>query len=163
MTPWIVAHQAPLSMGFLRQEYWSGLPFPSPGDLPKPGIKPRSPQLQADSLPSEPQGKPLTSKAYSKSKTFGSEQWLWSYGCTHTHLNTHTYTYTNFLEELVRGLSYRYRNLKQVQGKITQLPRFCLACGQKACGLCPTYFWGRTFWTLWSSGALYMHTSKRFW
>ena len=57
-TPWTVAHQAPLSMGFSRQEYWSGLPFPSPGDLPNPGIKPRSPALQADSLPTELQGKP---------------------------------------------------------------------------------------------------------
>ena len=52
-TPWTVAHQAPLSMGFSRQEYWSELPFPSPGDLPDPGIKPRSPALQADSLPTE--------------------------------------------------------------------------------------------------------------
>ena len=57
-TPWMVAHQAPLSMEFSRQEYWSGLPFPPPGDLPNPGIKPRSPALQADSLPSEPPGKP---------------------------------------------------------------------------------------------------------
>ena len=57
-TPWTVAHQAPLSMGFSRQEYWSGLPCPSPGDLPKPGIKPRRPALQRDSLPSEPPGKP---------------------------------------------------------------------------------------------------------
>ena len=48
-TPWTVAHQAPLPMGFPRQEYWSGLPFPSPGDLPDPGIKPVSPALQADS------------------------------------------------------------------------------------------------------------------
>ena len=53
-TPWIVAHQAPLSMGYSRQEYWSGLPFPSPGDLPYPGIKLGSPALQADSLLSEP-------------------------------------------------------------------------------------------------------------
>ena len=52
--PWIVAHQAPLSMGFSRQEHWRRLPFPSPRDLPHPGIKPRSPALQADSLPSEP-------------------------------------------------------------------------------------------------------------
>ena len=57
-TPWTVAYQAPLSMEFSRQEYWSGLPFPSPGDLPDPGIKPRSPALQAGSLPSELQGKP---------------------------------------------------------------------------------------------------------
>ena len=56
-TPWAVAHQAPLSMEFSRQEYWSGLPVPSSGDLPNPGIKPRSPELQADSLLSEPPGK----------------------------------------------------------------------------------------------------------
>ena len=60
MTPWTVAYQAPLSMGFSRQEYWRGLPFPSPGDLPDPGIKPRSPALQADALPSEPPGKPYS-------------------------------------------------------------------------------------------------------
>ena len=57
-TPWTVALQAPLSMGFSRQEYWSGLPFSSPGDLSNPGIGPRSPALQADSLPAEPQGNP---------------------------------------------------------------------------------------------------------
>ena len=55
--PWVVAHQIPPSMGFSRQEYWSGLPFPSPGDLPDAGIEPRSPALQADALPSEPPGK----------------------------------------------------------------------------------------------------------
>ena len=59
VTPWTAAHQVPLSMEFSRQEYWSGLPFPSPGDLPNPGIEPRSPTLQADSLPSEPPGKPI--------------------------------------------------------------------------------------------------------
>ena len=51
---WMVAHQAPLSMGFSRQDYWSGLPFPSPGDFPNPVIERRSPILQADSLPSDP-------------------------------------------------------------------------------------------------------------
>ena len=56
--PWTVACQAPLSMKFSRQEYWRGLPFPSSGDLPYPGIKPWSPPLQADSLPSEPPEKP---------------------------------------------------------------------------------------------------------
>ena len=56
--PWTVACQAPLSMGFSRQEYWSGLPFPSPGGLPNPGIEPRSPALEADALTSEPPGKP---------------------------------------------------------------------------------------------------------
>ena len=54
--PWTVALQVPLSMGFSRQEYWSGLPFSSPGDLPNPGIEPWSPALQADSLLSEPPG-----------------------------------------------------------------------------------------------------------
>ena len=61
-----IAHQdtensSPLSMEFSRQEYWSGLPFPPPGDLPNPGIKLRSPKLQVDSLPSEPSGKPSDS------------------------------------------------------------------------------------------------------
>ena len=54
-----VARQAPLSMGFPRQEYWSGLPFPFPGDLPNPRIELGSPALQADSLPSQPPGKPM--------------------------------------------------------------------------------------------------------
>ena len=58
VTPWTVAYEASLSMGFSRQEYWSGLPFPSPGDLPDPGIEPGSPALQADVLPSKPPGKP---------------------------------------------------------------------------------------------------------
>ena len=53
-TLWTVAHQAPPSMGFSRQGYWRGLPFPSPGDLPDLGIEPRSPALQADALTSEP-------------------------------------------------------------------------------------------------------------
>ena len=57
-TPWTVARQAPLSMGFSRQEYCSGLPYPPPGDLPNPGIESRSPALQVDSLLSEPPGKP---------------------------------------------------------------------------------------------------------
>ena len=58
MIPWTVALQAPLSVGFCRQEYWSGLLCPPPGDRPNPGIKPRSPALQVDSLPFEPPGKP---------------------------------------------------------------------------------------------------------
>ena len=58
VTPWTVAYQAPLSIGFSRQDYWSGLPFPSPGDLPNPGIESMSPALQTGTLPSEPPGKP---------------------------------------------------------------------------------------------------------
>ena len=57
-TAWTAAYQTPLSMQFSRQKYWSELPFPSLGDLPNPGIKPESPALQTDSLPSEPPGKP---------------------------------------------------------------------------------------------------------
>ena len=63
VTLWAVAYQAPPSMEFYRQEYWSELPFPSPGNLPNPRIEPRSPALQADALPSEPPGK-LTRTEY---------------------------------------------------------------------------------------------------
>ena len=75
-TPWTVAYQARPSMGFSRQEYWSGLPFPSPGDLPDPGIEPRSPALQADALPSEPPGKPryVAEVGLNKTQDFG---FLW--------------------------------------------------------------------------------------
>ena len=69
-TPWTVACQALLSMGFPRLEYWSGLPFPSPGDLPNPGTEPRSPVLQVDSLPTEQRGYLLILRldAFSKSR-----------------------------------------------------------------------------------------------
>ena len=70
VTLWTVAHYTPLSVEFSRQEHWSGLPFPSAGDLPDPGIEPRSSALQADSLLSESPGKPI-----------------------HTHTNTHTHTH----------------------------------------------------------------------
>ena len=71
VTPWTVAHQAPPSMEFSRQEYWSGLPFPSPGDLPDPGVKPGSPALQADALPSEPPG--ISLSIYSIHKVLGTD------------------------------------------------------------------------------------------
>ena len=70
MTLWTVAHQAPLSMGFSKQEYWNGLPFPPPGHLPHPGIKPASlvsPALQVDSLPLKPLGKSVPPLSYFKS------------------------------------------------------------------------------------------------
>ena len=76
VTPWTIVHQAPLSMGFSRQEYWSGLPFPPPGDLPNPGSEPMSPvspALQVDSLPLEPLGKPLLS-AWLEVKDLGNNQ-----------------------------------------------------------------------------------------
>ena len=72
--PWTVAHKTPLSMGFFRQEYWSGLPSPPPGDLPNPGIEPGFPALQADTLPSEPPGKPPSSQSNSFSS---SHVWMW--------------------------------------------------------------------------------------
>ena len=58
-TPWTVAHQDPLSMGLSRQEYWSGLPFPSPQNLPDPGIKPASPALASGFYATEPPGRPV--------------------------------------------------------------------------------------------------------
>ena len=64
VTLWTVAFQAPLSLGFSQQEYWSGLPFPLPGVLPDPGMETGSPTLQADSLPSEPPGKPNISLVF---------------------------------------------------------------------------------------------------
>ena len=65
LIPWTVACQASLSMGFSRQKYWSGLPFPSPGDLPDPGIEPRSTALQADSLLTKLRGKPCDKGSHS--------------------------------------------------------------------------------------------------
>ena len=66
VTPWTVDYQASLSMGLSRQEYWSRLPFPSPGDLPDPGLEPRSPALEADTLTSEPPGKHWNTKVKSQ-------------------------------------------------------------------------------------------------
>ena len=74
-TPWNVAYQSPLSMGFSRQEYWSGLSFPSPGDLPNPGTELWSPTLQTDSLPSEPPGKPPKKAEHQRINAF--ELWCW--------------------------------------------------------------------------------------
>ena len=76
MTPWTAAHQAPLSMGFCRQEYWSGLPFPSSGDLPEPEIKPWSPELQVDSLPTELPGTPFYLFILA---TLGLRHFLWTF------------------------------------------------------------------------------------
>ena len=64
MTPWTIAHQALLSMGFPRQDYWNGLPLPSPGDLPRPGIKLVSPALADEFFITEPPGKPRINNAH---------------------------------------------------------------------------------------------------
>ena len=66
VTPWAVAHQAPLSMGFSRQEYWTGLPFPPPGDLPNSGMEPLSPALEGKFFPTEPSEKPQIIHTYHK-------------------------------------------------------------------------------------------------
>ena len=75
-TPWTVACQAALSVGFSRQEYWSGLPFPPTGDLPDPGIEPRFPALQSDSIPCEPPGKRKESTKHLCAEAPGSEECL---------------------------------------------------------------------------------------
>ena len=80
-TPWTVACQAPLSMGFSRQECWSGLPFPPPGDLPDPGIELRSPALQADCLPSQPPGKSYLLSGDTRNKSIFSFIWLSQTSC----------------------------------------------------------------------------------
>ena len=77
----MVACQAPLSMKFSRQEYWSGLPFPSPGYLPNPGIEPGSPALQADSSPSEPPGKPKRVKVFAKVGNMNQPEQPWFPWC----------------------------------------------------------------------------------
>ena len=69
--PWTVAYEISLTMEFSRQEYWSGLPFPSPGDPPSPGNEPRSPSLQADSLPSEPHSKMIKVNKTKQNKILG--------------------------------------------------------------------------------------------
>ena len=80
-TLWSIAHQAPLSMGFSRQDSWSGLPFSSPVDLPNPGIEPRSPTLQASALTSEPPGKPNTESDFLKLQVCAH----WRQGCALAH------------------------------------------------------------------------------
>ena len=88
-TPWTVAHQAPPSMGFSRQEYWRGEPFPSPGDLSNPGMESRSPALQADSLPSEPQGKSEAREGLLKMEVL-SYKFEWSDQWSHSKLKVNT-------------------------------------------------------------------------
>ena len=81
-TPWTVAHQAPLSMGFPRQEHWSGLSFRPPGDRPDPGTEPNSPELAGGFFTTEPPGKPLTST----SQADRCQWWLGLQGSAREHL-----------------------------------------------------------------------------
>ena len=87
-TPWTVARQVPLSMGFPRQEYWSGLPFPSPGDLPDPGIEPASPALAGRFYTTKPPGKPHNILYLLFQKKNGHNFYM----CIYTH-TTHAYTF----------------------------------------------------------------------
>ena len=120
MTPWTVAHQAPLFMGFYRPEYWSGWPCSPPGDLPNSGTEPRSSALRADSLSSAPTGKPRILEWVTYPFSRGTSQrrdqiWVsciaggfltsWATQeavshnsmCTHTHTHIHTHTHTHTL------------------------------------------------------------------
>ena len=81
--PWTVSYQAPLSMGFSRQEYWSGLPFPFPGDLPNPGIKPGSPALQADVYCLSHQGSPDSLDVYEWMISVNSVSCIFPYTAKH--------------------------------------------------------------------------------
>ena len=103
-TPWTVAYQASPSMGFSRQEYWSGLPFPSPGDLPNPGIEPGSPALQTDSLSPEPPGN------------------IYIYIHTHTHTYICIYIYIYIFSEL-KGTG---------MGKLNLDDHYIYYCGQES-------------------------------
>ena len=118
-TPWTVACQAPLSMGFSRQEYWSGLPFPPPGDLPNPGTEPRFPALQADSLPTELGGKPFLSSRNSQFAVY--KKWQarqkerkehWSPNSTINFLLDKTgFSYLNYNKKFHSNLTYLIRIL----------------------------------------------------
>ena len=116
-TPWTVAYKAPPSMGFSRQEYWSALPFPSPGDLPYPGIEPGSPTLQADTLTSEPPGKPIV-RYYSAIKRKGLfHGWL------------SPWVQRNWGQGWLT-MSYAWINLHLVQGSTVTIQKLLCECSQ---------------------------------
>ena len=109
-TPWTVAHQAPLTMGFSRQEHWSGLPCPPPGDLPDPGMEAGSPALQRDSLSSEPPGKSYIHKFPTN---IG-----WQVGsCLHS-----TLLRRQLLTKELRGPSAKWTKPRRAGGRAGQLP-----------------------------------------
>ena len=116
-TPWTVAYQAPLFMEFSRQEYWTGLPFPSPGDLPDPGIEPRSPALQANALPSEPQGSP--NLYFSISLLLGTVLLCWiflrPFLSFQRHINSLSRSHSRYV-----GLSYNWQLQIQGQASLSQ-------------------------------------------
>ena len=99
---WTVACQDPLPMGFLRQEYWSGLPFPSPGESSNPGIKSASPALRVDSLPLSYQVSPACSHAHMLFAIIKAYS-ICSYSRLQLHTHTHTHMYTNSVYRSVHG------------------------------------------------------------
>ena len=99
-TPWAVARQAPLSMGFPRQEYWSGLPSPSPGGPPDPGVKPRFPALQAESLLSQPSKKPHSMNVPTYERYWGRPSQLWAIDFQVTPHQPNTWQYFSRLWQL---------------------------------------------------------------
>ena len=114
-TPWTVAYQAPQSMEFSRQEYWSGLPFPSPQDLPDPGIKPESPTLRAVALPFEPPGKRF--QRYSSSNFLNFNSFLFLRGTIPsviTHM--HTYTQASLVAQTVKESACKAGDLDLIPG-----------------------------------------------
>ena len=106
-TPWTVAYQAPPFIGFSKQEYWSGLPFPSPGDLPDPGIEPGSPAFQADALTSEPRGTWIKKSSLSKKTTV--MKYTRTHVCLYVYAHTHTYTHTHTTRLNCKGLEKTWK------------------------------------------------------
>ena len=90
-TPWIIAHQAPLSMGFPMHDYWSGLPFPSPGDLPNLGMELLSPSLKADSLPLSHKGRPVVSDTLLQQNKFVQQQSIFVAFCLFASQNAFSF------------------------------------------------------------------------
>ena len=123
VTPWTVAHQAPPSMEFSRQEYWSGLPFPSPGDLPDPGIDPKSPALQVDSLTAEPQEKPKNTGVDSLSilqRIFLTQELNW--GLLHCRRILYQLSYQGF--SLFSVLESEKKILKSIKREASKICNF---------------------------------------
>ena len=107
MAPWNVACQASLSMGFSRQEYWSDLPFPSPGDLPNSGIKPWSPTLQADSLPTELPGNLTTGEIDTYERDWACKDMAPLFLTMKSVVTCHTNLYSGKSRVLYHSLSYK--------------------------------------------------------
>ena len=133
--PWTTAHQAPLSMGFPRKEYWSGLPFVSPGDLPDPGIEPVSPALQADSLPLSQLGSLLRGLTS-----------LNDLASTHFPSTSLSFSYSGLLSVLKRWDSF----LPQVLAEMTQtIHSECFIFSQVLLGLNPSHLLGLSLNAAW--------------